>query len=66
VNPPSDPPAGLIRVDLGKGCILLLTQGEYLSGLRRGKFYRRAQALAGRLEGNASEPLPRYGPNQDR
>jgi len=40
---PSDPPPGLIPVPLGKQCLLLLTEREYLAGHRRGKRERGAQ-----------------------
>ncbi len=37
-----DPPDGLILVPLPKAC-LLLTAREYVSGLRRGKWWKRRQ-----------------------
>jgi hypothetical protein len=44
-----DPPTGLIAVPLGKGgVLLLLTEREYLAGIRRGKLWRRAQAASAR------------------
>jgi hypothetical protein len=61
-----DPPPGLIRVDVGKGCLLLLTQPEYENGLRRGKFYRRRLALSQRLAANAADPIPEHRPGGDR
>jgi hypothetical protein len=48
---PIEPPPGLIPVEVGKGCVLLLTEGEYLAGLRRGKQLRRREALARRTKG---------------
>lgn len=50
VSTATDTLAGLIRVPVGKGCILLLTEGEYLAGLRRGKQLRRREALARRTQ----------------
>ena len=44
---PADPPAGLIPAPL-KGAVLLLTAAEYLAGLKRGKTWRRRQALVAR------------------
>jgi|GEM_PF-1449406 hypothetical protein len=41
------PPAGLIPVPM-KGAVLLLTEPEYLAGIRRGKAWRRREALARR------------------
>jgi hypothetical protein len=38
-----DPPSGLIAVPVPKA-ILLLTEAEYLAGIRRGKWWRRRQA----------------------
>ena len=45
-------PPGFVRVPCGKGdCQLLLTDAEYLRGLRRGKWWRRRLALRPRIEG---------------
>jgi len=45
-------PPGFIRIPVGKGpCQLLLTDAEYLRGLRRGKWWRRRLALRPRIEG---------------
>ena len=41
-----DPPPGLVPVPLGKAGLLLLTEQEYLAGIRRSKLWRRAQAAA--------------------
>jgi len=41
---PTDPLPGLIRVPL-KGALLLLTEPEYLAGVRRGKAWRRLVAM---------------------
>ena len=54
----TDPPAGLIPVPLGKGCLLLLSQPEYLAGIRRGKVWRRREAEAKRAA-RTQEPEPR-------
>ena len=43
-----DPPPGLIPVPLGKACLLLLTEREYLDGVRRGKWWLRVTANARR------------------
>jgi hypothetical protein len=45
-------------------CVLLLTQTEFLKGLRRGKAYRRRQALRGRL--NATGGAGRRGKGNGR
>ena len=37
-------PKGMISVPLGKGCILLLTEQEYVNALKRGKIHRRREA----------------------
>lgn len=42
-----NPPVGLIPVPL-KGAVLLLTEPEYLAGIRRGKWWRRREAAAKR------------------
>jgi hypothetical protein len=44
-------PPGFVPIRLGKACYLLLTQGEYLQGLRRGKWWRRRLALHQRSGG---------------
>ncbi len=46
---------GLIRVPLPKGCELLLTEREFVAGIKRGKWWRRTQAAA-RREANAGTP----------
>jgi hypothetical protein len=44
-------PPGFVHIALGKGqCHLLLTEAEYLRGLRRGKWWRRRAALRRRTE----------------
>lgn len=50
VSPLADPPPGLIAVPLGKACLLLLTQAEFRAGVKRGKTWRRREALAERVE----------------
>lgn len=37
---PTQYPSGYLRVEVGKGCVLLLTKAEYIQGLRRGKTWR--------------------------
>ncbi len=47
-----DAPSGFVRIPAGKGdCQLLLTEEEYLRGLRRGKWWKRRLALRPRIEG---------------
>lgn len=41
MKPPAAPPAGLVAVPVGTGCVLLLTDGEYRAAIRRGKWWRR-------------------------
>ncbi len=41
--PPIEPPPGTVPVYL-KGAVLLLTEPEYLAGIRRGKAWRRRVA----------------------
>lgn len=43
-------PTALVSVPVGKGCVLLLTATEYTRALRRGKWWRRREALARRTE----------------
>ena len=44
------PPPGLVCVRLRKGCVLPLSEGEYMRAVRRGKAWRRRVAM-GRREG---------------
>lgn len=55
-----------MAVSLGKGCVLVLTEAEYLRGVRRGKFFRRRATLARRLAPNAADPIPEHGPRPER
>lgn len=41
---------GLTKVNLSKGCYLLLTHEEYANGIRRGKIERRRVALKKRID----------------
>jgi len=41
---PSDPPPGHIAVPVPKA-VLLLTEAEYVRGLKRGKWWRRREAM---------------------
>lgn len=44
-----DPPPGFMAVPVGKGgCLLLLTDREYVQAIQRGKRFRRRAALAQR------------------
>jgi hypothetical protein len=40
---------GRYALDVGKGCLLILTKRELIQGLRRGKWLRRARVRAARL-----------------
>lgn len=44
MNAPAAPPPGLIPVPM-KGAVLLLTGPEFEAGIRRGKWWRRRQAI---------------------
>ena len=52
---PTDPPPGLIPVPL-KGAVLLLTQAEYLAGIRRGKCWRRQRVMEQRASSLLAAP----------
>jgi len=53
---------GLIRVDVGKGCLLLLTPQEFRQGILRGKSWRRRAAFLQRSQPAASgDVLPPGG-----
>ena len=41
-------PPGLILVPIGKGCVLLLLEVEYVRAIQRGKRWRRRRAVATR------------------
>ncbi|HLG43669.1 MAG TPA: hypothetical protein VI337_01500 [Nitrospirales bacterium] len=44
--------SGFVQVPVGKaGCVLVLTEAEYLRGIRRGKWWRRRDALRRRGDG---------------
>jgi len=58
VDVPTDPLRGLIPVPL-KGCILLLTEPEYLAGIRRGKWWRRRLTMERRTQ---APPTPSPDP----
>jgi len=45
---PTEARSDMIVVPLAKGCALLLTEPEYLAGIRRGKWWRRREAAAKR------------------
>ncbi len=44
-----DVPDGLLAVPYGKGCVLLFTPAEITAGIRRGKWWRRRQAMLARV-----------------
>lgn len=50
---PTEAPAGLLAVPYGKGCLLLLTPQEIAAGIRRGKWWKRRQAMLARQAGGA-------------
>jgi hypothetical protein len=66
VKSPTDPPPGPIAVPVPKA-VLLLTEAEYLRGLRRGKWWRRTQAEAKRervaTQRPPEEPISTQNPN---
>ncbi len=43
-------PPGLVCIEVGKGCVLLLSEGEYVRAVKRGKASKRGQALRQRTE----------------
>lgn len=45
----TDPPPGMIPVSLPKRCGLFLTHAEYIRGLKRGKWWKRRQAMLARV-----------------
>jgi len=49
---------GHIIIPLSGGCLLLLAQTEYLQGLRRGKQFRRREALAKRAQNRQAAGHP--------
>jgi hypothetical protein len=51
---PTEPPPGVIAVPLTKECLVLLTEREYVAGIRRGKWWRRRAAMERR--GQAAPP----------
>jgi hypothetical protein len=51
-----DPPPGLIVVPLAKGCLLPLTEREFVNGVHRGKWWwRRREGAAGGAGGEWTE-----------
>ena len=57
---PPDLPTNMIVVPIPKA-ILLLTAQEYLAGLRRGKWWRRRQAMLAR-QADGSQSAPHFAP----
>jgi hypothetical protein len=53
-----DPPAGLIAVPVPKA-VLLLSEAEYIRGVKRGKWWKRAQATAKREVAALTPRTPR-------
>lgn len=51
----TDTPPGLVRLPLGKGCLLVLTEQEYRRGILRGKTMRRRETLVKRTPATAGE-----------
>lgn len=56
-----DPLPDFIMIPLGKGCVLVLSETEYLRGIARGKTLRRRQAEAQREAARRAEDAPREG-----
>jgi len=52
----NNPPVGLIPVPL-KGALLLLTESEYPAGIRRGKAWRRREAMERRKATSGASPV---------
>ena len=65
MNTPPDPPAGLIPVP-PKGSVLLLTQAEYLTGIRRGNWWRRPEAIQRREQGVPHRSSAGHSPENRR
>jgi hypothetical protein len=59
-----DPSPGLIPVPL-KGTVLLLTQAEYLAGIRRGKWWRRRVAMERQEATSAPSAVVASGDHSD-
>jgi len=59
---PDTPPAGLVAVPVGTGCILLLTEPEYVAGIKRGKRWRRALSLRRRSKPSTTGSHQDSGP----
>jgi hypothetical protein len=58
MQPPAEPPPGLIPVPM-KGAVLLLTVPEFSAGIRRGKAWRRRVAMDRREALAACQSPPR-------
>ena len=44
-------PPGFVRVPMGKGCVLLLTEAQHLQAIRWGKQWRRREQMQRRERG---------------
>lgn len=55
-----EPPSGLVAVQIPKA-LLLLTLDEYTRGIRRGKWWRRRQAMLAREATSAAGPVVASG-----
>jgi hypothetical protein len=56
---------GRYVLDVGKGCVLVLTKAELIQGLKRGKWLRRAQAKAARISEVKEKSCPTLGSSPD-
>ena len=54
---PFEPDDNLIVIPLAKSCSLVLTPREYLAGIRRGKWWRRRQAMLARQATSLAAPV---------
>jgi len=59
---PTEVPGRLLPVPYGTGCILLLTPQEGTAGIRRGKWWRRRQAMLAREQASRERPPVGHSP----
>jgi hypothetical protein len=53
-------PGDFVRVEIGKGCCLILSQSEYANAVARGKRLRRRQQFRQRQQPKPPAPLPLF------
>jgi hypothetical protein len=63
---PTDFPDGLLAIPFGKGCLLLLTPQEVTAGIRRGKWWKRRQAMLQREADAVPPETPRVSRRRRR